>query len=164
MRFLGMVACLIGLILWTPLVQGDEGMIAEGKKVKMEYTLTVEDKVVDTSEGREPLEFTQGQGMLIPGLEKELEGMKAGEAKSVTVAAAEGYGDVVAEAVRDVPTAQLPPEMKPELGMQLGMQTPDGRQIPGTITEIKDDVVVVDFNHPLAGKELNFDVEIVSVE
>lgn len=161
---LGAFMCLIGLILFTPTAKGENGMIADGKKVKIDYTLTVEGKIVDTSKGRQPLEYTQGQGMLIPGLEKELEGMKSGEAKQVTVAPADAYGEVSKDAFKEIPRSEFPSDLTPQAGQKLGMQTPQGQQIPVTVFEVTDDKIILDFNHPLAGKELNFDVTVVSVE
>jgi FKBP-type peptidyl-prolyl cis-trans isomerase 2 len=160
----GLIFGLIGLTLLTPNVQGEDTMIADGTKVKIDYTLTVDGEIVDTSKGKQPLEYTHGQDMLISGLEKELAGMKAEETKHVTVAPAEGYGEVSQEAFREVPRAEFPANITPEAGQQLSMQTPEGQQIPVTILEVKEDTVTLDFNHPLAGKELKFDVTVISVE
>jgi len=160
---LGLFFGLIGLTLFTHIAQGENAMIAKGKKIKINYTLTVDGEVVDSSEGKEPLEYTQGEGMLIQGLEKELEGMKAGDAKNVTVAPTEGYGEVSKDALREIPRSQFPPNIDPEVGQRLSMQAPQGQQIPVTVAEIKDDVIILDFNHPLAGKELTFDVTVISV-
>jgi len=139
-------------------------MIADGKNVKIDYTLTVDGAVVDTSKGKDPLAYTHGQGMLIKGLEVELSGMKTGDAKQVTIAPADGYGDHTPEAIQEVPLSQFPENMKPEVGMQLGIQTESGEQMPVRIAEIKKETAILDLNHPLAGKELNFDVKIVSVD
>lgn len=156
---------LIGITLFiTPVAHGEEDMIEKGKKVQIDYTLTVDGNVVDTSKGKQPLEYTHGQGMLIPGLETELVGMKAGETKEVVVAAEKGYGEVVKDAFREVPRAQFPANITPEEGLRLSMQSPEGQQIPVTIAEVKEDAIVLDFNHPLAGKELHFDVSVVDVE
>jgi peptidylprolyl isomerase len=162
--FLGILSGLVLITLFTSFAQGAETMIADGKKVKIDYTLTVDGEVVDSSQGKEPLEYTQGQGMLISGLEKELEGMQAGDEKKVTVAPAEGYGEVSQDAFREIPVSQFPQNITPEAGQRLSMQTPQGQQIPVTVAEVKDDVIVLNFNHPLAGKELTFDVKVVSVD
>jgi FKBP-type peptidyl-prolyl cis-trans isomerase 2 len=164
-RGFGLFMGLLGLtLLITPLAHGEDEMIEKGKKVQIDYTLTVEGDVVDTSKGKQPLEYTHGEGMLIPGLENELVGMKPGEAKEVTVAAQDGYGEVVKDAFREVPRSQFPAEITPEEGLRLSMQSPEGQQIPVTIAEVKDDAIVLDFNHPLAGKELHFDVSVVDVD
>ena len=138
--------------------------VAPGKKVKMDYTLTVDGQVMDTSEGKKPLEFVQGESPMIPGLVKQLEGMKAGEQKSIVVSALEGYGPVDPKAIIETPTNSLPAGLKPQVGTVLEVQMAEGQSFPATISEIKGDKVVLNFNHPLAGKELHFDVKIVSVE
>ena len=137
--------------------------IKEGKKIAFEYTLTVDGEVVDTSKGKEPLEYTHGDASLIPGLTSRMEGMKEGEEKKIPVPAAEGYGLVNPEAFQKVPKAQMPADMNPEAGMMLQAQRPDGSVLPVKISEVNDDSVVIDFNHPLAGKDLTFDVKVVSI-
>jgi len=102
--------------------------------------------------------------MLIPGLEKELIGLKAGDAKTVTVKAEDAYGPVRPEALREIEKEKLPKDITPEVGMVLEMQDPEGNAYPAIVKEIKDNTFILDFNHPLAGKELKFDVKIVSVE
>ena len=161
--FLGLVI-ISTLIMSATIAKGEGNMIAEGKKVKIEYVLTVEGNVVDKSEGRGPLEYTQGSSMIIPGLEKELEGLKVGDKKSVTVVAKEAYGEIDPEAIVEIPKTSLPKDQEPKPGMMLQMQSPDGRPVQGVVSGVKEEVVVIDFNHPLAGKELKFDVEIVGVE
>jgi len=144
--------------------KGDSMAITEGSKVKFDYVLKVDGNVMDSSEGIEPLEYVQGDGGIIPGLAKQLDGMKAGDEKDVTVEANEAYGDVDPAAFKEVPRTQLPEGMEPEPGMMLQARGPDGRPFPVKIAEVKDAVVVMDFNHPLAGKTLDFHVKIVSVE
>jgi FKBP-type peptidyl-prolyl cis-trans isomerase 2 len=139
-------------------------VVADGKTVKVNYTLTVDGKVVDSSKGREPLEFKAGAHQMIPGFEKGVMGMKAGEKKSFTVKPEEGYGQVNPKAFQEVPKKKLPADVKPKAGMTLYAQGKEGQPIPVTIKEVKKDVVVMDFNHPLAGKTLNFDVEVVEVK
>ena len=137
--------------------------ITENKVVKMQYKGTLEDgKVFDTSEGRKPLEFIFGIGMIIPGLEEGIKGLKQGDKKEVNVPSDKAYGPVQEDAKQEVPRSQLPPEIEPTQGMQLAAQGPQG-VIPVTIVEVKDETVVVDFNHPLAGKDLTFNVEILEV-
>ncbi len=139
-------------------------MIADGKTVTIDYTLTVDGQILDSSSGKEPLEYTHGQGMLIPGFERELAGMASGETKKITVAPADGYGEITQEAFREVPRSHFPPDIIPEIGLRLSMQTPEGQQVPVAISAVKDEHVVLDFNHPLAGKELNFEVTVISVD
>jgi len=153
-----------GLIAATTSVFAEDMVVAKGKKVAFDYTLTVDKETVETTQGKQPLEYVQGEGMLIPGLEREMEGMKAGDAKTVTVKPEDGYGTVNAQLVREFDKSKLPADMKPEKGMVLEMQDPQGNAYPCTITEVKDKSVMLDFNHPLAGKELTFDVKVVSVQ
>lgn len=138
--------------------------VSAGVTVKVNYTLTVDGKVVDTSKGRGPLEFRAGSGQMIPGFDKAVIGMKPGEKKSFKVRPEEGYGKEDPRAIQNVPKNQLPPEIKPKAGMTLQAQAKDGRKIPARIMEVKKDVIVINLNHPLAGKTLNFDVEIVDVK
>ncbi|MCC1482003.1 FKBP-type peptidyl-prolyl cis-trans isomerase [Roseibaca sp. Y0-43] len=135
-----------------------------GKTVRIHYTGTLDDGTVfDSSEGRDPLEFTLGSGQIIPGLDRAIDGMATGETKSVTIAAAEAYGDYHPEARQEVPREQIPAEIPLDLGTMLNMQTPDGRQIPVQVAEVTETTVTLDANHPLAGKALTFAVEVVSV-
>ncbi len=138
--------------------------VSEGKTVRVQYTLKVDGKVVDSSNGREPLQFKTGKHEMIPGFEKAVMGMKVGEKKSFKVSPEEGYGPVNPKALQDVPKSKLPPDMTPKAGMTLVAQDKDGKRIPVKIVEVKKDLVVMDFNHPLAGKTLNFDVEIVEIK
>ena len=136
--------------------------VAENVVVSMEYTLTVEGEVVDSSKENGPIEFLQGHGNIIPGLESELAGMKAGDSKEVTVDPANGYGELDDEAFQEVARSEFPDEIKPELGMELQMR--QGEQIiEATVVEIGDEIVKLDFNHPLAGKTLNFSVKIADL-
>jgi len=153
----------ITVLLNTNPARGEEAMIEKGKVVKLNYTLTVKGQVVDSSEGREPLEYTQGEQMIIPGLENRLEGMKVGEKKTVIVGPEDAYGTVNKDAIIEVPKTQLGEDMEPQIGMMIQMQTPSGQALTGKIVEVKEDAVVVDFNHPLAGQELTFEVEVVGI-
>jgi len=133
------------------------------KIVKLNYKGTFDDgSEFDSSEGREPLEFMFGQGMIIPGLEKELEGLKAGDTKQVKVSSDEAYGDPDPNKVEEVPKEQFPEDIELKEGLQLAAEGPQGA-IPVTVVEVGETSAKVDFNHPLAGKDLNFDIEIVEV-
>jgi FKBP-type peptidyl-prolyl cis-trans isomerase 2 len=144
--------------------QAGDKAVADGMKVKFDYTLTVDKEQVETTKGKEPLEYVHGQKMLIPGLEKELAGMKAGDEKAVVVKSEDAYGPVRPEALREVENTKLPKEITPQVGMVLEMQDPQGNAYPAVVKEVKDKTFVLDFNHPLAGKELKFDVKIVAVD
>jgi FKBP-type peptidyl-prolyl cis-trans isomerase 2 len=138
--------------------------IGTGSKVQLEYTLTVDDgEVRDSNKGGEPLTFIHGQRQIIRGLEKALEGMRAGEEKKVTVNAADAYGEVNPAAVAEVPKERIPPTAL-TVGTQLLAQGPGGQTRTVRVKEVKEQTVVLDMNHPLAGKTLVFDVKVLSVE
>lgn len=132
--------------------------------VKIHYKGTLTDgEVFDSSEGREPLEFTLGASQVIPGFENAVLGMKVEESKIVNIPVAEAYGEAREELIQEVPNSQLPPEIKPEVGLQLMSQTPDGQQMPLVVREVKEESFIVDANHPLAGKDLTFELTLVSI-
>ena len=135
-----------------------------GDTVAIHYTGTLADgSQFDSSEGRDPLRFTLGSGQIIAGLDAAITGMSQGEKKSVTIAAAEAYGDHRPEAVQAVPRAQIPAEIPLEVSGGLQVQTPDGQTIPVTVTSVTDEEVTLDANHPLAGNDLTFAVELVEI-
>ena len=138
--------------------------VSSGAEVSIEYTLKLDDKsVFDTNVGAEPLTFVQGSRQIVPGLEKALEGMKVGESKQVTVQPEEGYGPVQKEAVMEIGKDKIPGEAQ-QVGAQVQGRTGDGRVVRARVTEIKDSTVVLDFNHPLAGKRLHFDVKVLGIQ
>jgi FKBP-type peptidyl-prolyl cis-trans isomerase 2 len=141
-----------------------EGTVIEaGSTVGIEYTLTLEDGTkVDSNVGGETLSFEQGSGQIIPGLDKELIGMRVGEAKSVTVSADEGYGPVDPAAFTEVPVSELPEEAR-EPGTALMARDAQGRVQRLRVDRIEGEKATLDFNHPLAGKTLVFDVKILEV-
>ncbi len=133
-------------------------------KVKVHYKGTLKTgEVFDSSEGRDPLEFTLGTGQVIPGFDNGIQGMAVNESKTIDIPADKAYGDVKKELIQEVPKSHLPEEIKPEVGMQLMSNTPDGQQIPLIVTEVKDESITVDANHPLAGKDLTFEVTLISI-
>lgn len=133
--------------------------------VKVHYTgKLTSGEVFDSSKDREPLEITVGQGQLIPGFENGLIDMEENEKKTLNIPSSEAYGDVRKELVQEVPKSQLPEEIKPEVGMPLVSKTPQGQEIQLVVTEVKDDAITVDANHPLAGKDLVFDIELVEIK
>jgi len=141
-----------------------EDVIKTGSIVTFEYTLTVNGQVIETSEGKNPIKYMQGQGTIVPGLEKALEGMKAGEEKTITVPAAEAYGPIQKDAIKDVPKENFPADFEFVLGSLIQLEDPDGNAYPGIIWDVKEKTVSVNFNHPLAGQTLLFDVKILSIE
>jgi FKBP-type peptidyl-prolyl cis-trans isomerase SlpA len=133
--------------------------------VQVHYTGKLEDgNVFDSSRDREPLEFTLGQGEIIPGFEQGILDMEVNETKTIEVPHTEAYGERKDELLHEVPKDQLPEEIKPEVGMALSSKMPDGREIPLTVTEVGEEKIVVDANHPLAGKDLTFEVEVVAIK
>ena len=137
----------------------------QGDTVRIHYTGTLEDGTVfDSSEGRDPLEFTVGSGQIIPGLDSAIPGMSEGDAKTVNIPVDQAYGPVNAEARQDVPRADIPAEIPLEEGLQLQMQTPQGQVVPVTVVAVGEDTVTLDANHPLAGKDLTFEVTMVEVK
>ena len=136
----------------------------KGSKVKVHYTGTLNDNTVfDSSRDREPLEFTVGAGQMIEGFDAAVNGMKVGESKQVTIPSEKAYGPKLDEAMINVPKTQLPAGMTPEVGMQLEATQQDGRRQVLVVAEVKEDEVVLDANHPLAGKDLIFDIELMEV-
>ncbi len=135
-----------------------------GDKVKVHYTGKLEDGTVfDSSKDREPLEFDLGSGNVIPGFENGLLGMEAGESKTLTIAPDEAYGQINPDLVATVERKQFPENISPEVGLQLQMSQPNGQPLNVTIVNIVGDSITLDANHPLAGKTLVFDVELVAV-
>ena len=138
-------------------------LIADDVVVSLDYTLTVEGKLVDASEENEPIEFIQGYQNIIPGLEKELYGLAIGDSKEITVSSKDGYGETDPQAMADVPRSEFPKDIELELGLELALQQPDGEVLHAIVTAIGDEMVKLDFNHPLAGKELNFRVTVIDL-
>lgn len=137
-------------------------MIKEGSKVKLHYTGKFEDQnVFDSSVGREPLEFTVGEGMLIPGFERGVIGMEPGSTKTIEIEPENGYGELREDLLQEVSTSQLPEGVK--VGDVLSAETPAG-PINVVVREVNGDKATVDANHPLAGKKLIFELEVLEVE
>jgi FKBP-type peptidyl-prolyl cis-trans isomerase SlpA len=139
--------------------------VKENNTVKVNYTGKLTDgQVFDSSEGKEPVEFTLGQGQLIPGFEKGLIDMKVNEKKTITIAKEEAYGEINANLIQEVQKSELPQEMAPEVGMGLVSKSPDGQEFNLVVVEVKEESIVVDGNHPLAGKDLVFDLEVLEIK
>jgi FKBP-type peptidyl-prolyl cis-trans isomerase SlyD len=137
--------------------------IGKGSVVGLEYRLHLGDgNVIDQSEGQ-PLSYLHGVGQIVPGLERELEGLSEGDSRQVVVRPADGYGDHDPAGIQAVPRAAFPADMEIREGMQFGARAPDGTQVPVTVKKVEGDQVTIDANHPLAGKTLHFDVKVKSV-
>jgi len=134
-----------------------------GDTVRVHYTGTLKDgSVFDSSQGRKPIEFTLGSGQVIPGFEEAITGMAVGDTKTVTIPAAEAYGPHRSDMMLEVPRAQFPPNVQPSIGEQL--QVSQGEQaFVVTVREVDDERVVLDGNHPLAGEDLTFALELVAI-
>jgi len=143
--------------------------IADNIVVTMDYELKIDGEVVDTSEDGDPIIFLQGAGQIIPGLEKAIYGLTAGDKKSVTVSPEDGYGEIDPDSIVEVPKDEFPEDFPLELGVEITVNTEDEddesleEEMEATIVAINEDTVTLDFNHPLAGKSLNFDVNILEV-
>ena len=138
--------------------------VKKGDSVKVHYHGTLSDGTIfDSSTGLEPLEFEVGSGMVIAGFDEGVTGMFIGEKRSVNIPADQAYGQVQDEMIMEFPKTQFPSDMIPEIGLQLSMSNNEGQQFPVTIIEVKEEFVVLDANHPLAGKDLTFDLELIDV-
>ncbi|AYD46587.1 MAG TPA: peptidylprolyl isomerase [Arachidicoccus soli] len=136
----------------------------KGDKVKVHYHGKLTDGTTfDSSEGRSPLEFEVGSGQVIPGFDDGVTGLKVGEKRTVNIPADQAYGQASEEQIVEFPKSQFPPEMTPEVGMPLQMSNDQGQTFQVVIKEVKEDSVVLDANHPLAGKDLVFDIELVEI-
>ncbi|MEP1932209.1 MAG: peptidylprolyl isomerase [Roseibium sp.] len=135
-----------------------------GDTIRLHYKGTLDDgSVFDSSEGREPLEFTVGSGQVIPGLDSAIPGMKVGDEKTVNITPEDAYGLHNPAAQQTVPRTQVPDTMDLEVGMQLQGQTEDGQVMSVTVVSFSDEEVVLDGNHPLAGKNLTFEIQITGI-
>ena len=138
--------------------------VKTGDTVRIHYTGTLQDgSRFDSSEGRDPLEFTVGSGQIIPGLDRAIPGMEVGEKKSVDVPCDEAYGPVNPDARQSIPREGIPDDIPLDIGSRLQMQTPDGQAVPVTVVAADDATVTLDANHPLAGQDLNFAIELVEI-
>ena len=166
-RVLFYSAIVAALLLSTRLIgetAETEAQIREGSQVALEYTLSDEaGTVIESNKGKQPMSYIHGKSQIIPGLEKELSGMKVGEEKKILVKPEDGYGPVNPDAFQEVPKDKLPPEAL-KVGTMLMAQGPQGQGIPVRVHEIKDTTVIMDFNHPMAGKTLSFDVKVSEIK
>ena len=141
------------------------GQAKSGDKVQIHYTGKLDDGTTfDTSSGRDPLEFEVGSGQVIAGFDKAVEGMTEGDNKTVKIDPEDAYGERHEQLVQEVPKSALPEEIDPAVGMALQSRSPDGQVTQLTVTEVKDESITVDANHPLAGQALNFDIELVKIK
>ncbi|MBE7386125.1 MAG: peptidylprolyl isomerase [Leptolyngbya sp. SIO1E4] len=138
-------------------------MVEPGRTVKVHYTGTLSDgSVFDSSEGKDPLEFQVGSGQVIPGFDTAVQQMEVGTTKSVTIPSGEAYGEVREDMIATIPHEQLPEDLNPQVGQTLQLKTPQG-SLPVWVVEIKEDGVMIDGNHPLAGQDLTFELTVIDV-
>ncbi len=139
--------------------------VKKGDTVKVHYHGRLDDgSTFDSSEGRQPLEFEVGTGMVIAGFDNGVIGMTVGEKRTLEIPVTEAYGPKQDDLFMEFPRERFPDDMAPEVGMQLNMSNGQGQNFPVSIAEIKDDVIVLDANHPLAGQDLTFDITVVEIE
>jgi FKBP-type peptidyl-prolyl cis-trans isomerase 2 len=139
--------------------------VKENDTVKVHYTGKLSNgQIFDSSLEREPLEVNLGQGMLIPGFEKAIIDMEVNEKKTVNIAKEDAYGEVTKELFHEVKKEQLPQDMAPEVGMGLASKNPDGTENQFRVTAVNEDHIIVDGNHPLAGQDLTFDLELIEIK
>lgn len=135
-----------------------------GDTVKVHYTGTLEDGTVfDTSREREPFEFKLGEGTVIPGFDEAVTGLEVGESTKISIEPEDAYGEVRNDLMLPVPKEQVPDNMEPEVGMQVQLQTQSGQQVIARIVHVDDEKIMLDANHPLAGKTLSFDIELLEI-
>jgi len=135
-----------------------------GDVVSIHYTGTLDDGTqFDSSAGRDPLQFTLGAGQVIAGFDDAVEGMAVGESKTVNIPAEQAYGPRNEQMVQEVPRTVLPENLEPKEGMALQARNPQGQPVNLVVTAVSDETITVDGNHPLAGKALNFDIELVGI-
>jgi FKBP-type peptidyl-prolyl cis-trans isomerase SlyD len=137
--------------------------VENGVVVSMEYTLHVDNEEIDSSQGQDPLQFLVGHGNIISGLEREMMGMKVGESKAVVIAPADGYGEFDENAFVNVPRTAFPKDIPVEEGTELTVRDDSGQPRYARIDTVEGDTVTLNFNHPLAGDELHFNVKVVGV-
>jgi FKBP-type peptidyl-prolyl cis-trans isomerase SlyD len=165
---LGLAPCVLALLLLLPVARAQDAKpalaIESGSTVSIEYTLKDDaGQVLDSNQGRPPLRYVQGRQEIVPGLERALSGMHAGEEKQVTVPPADAYGDVDPAAVAEVPKDMVPADAR-VVGAELMARGPQGATRLVRVKEVRDSTVLIDLNHPLAGKTLYFSIKVVGVE
>lgn len=137
----------------------------KGDKVKVHYHGRLNDGTTfDSSQDRPPLEFEVGSGMVIKGFDDGVTGMAVGEKKTISIPSEDAYGARQEEMVIEFPKTNFPPDIEPEIGMTLNMHSENGQELPVVITEVNEDIVILDANHPLAGQDLIFDIELVDLK
>lgn len=143
---------------------GADLVVAPGKQVSISYVLSINSEAVESTQGKEPLTFVVGSKSVIPGLENQLMGMSVGQQKKIIIGADEAYGPVDPNAFKEVPRSAMPQDTELKPGVVVEAEDPQGGSFPGVVWEVKTDSVVLNFNHPLAGQTLEFDVQILDIQ
>ncbi|MFA5117809.1 MAG: FKBP-type peptidyl-prolyl cis-trans isomerase [Candidatus Omnitrophota bacterium] len=145
--------------------KSDDTAIQDGKAVTLEYTVSVEGKVVDSSKKHGPLRYTHGKKAgIVPGLARQLKGLRAGNTKTIVVAPQEGYGEINPKAFKQIERKNMPKTLELKLNKYIQIKRSDGKVVSARIADIKDDFVILDYNHPLASKTLYFKVKVLAVK
>jgi len=132
--------------------------------VKVHYKGTLSNgEIFDSSEDRDPLQFKIGNGQVIPGFDKGIEGMEVNQEKTINIPASDAYGQIRQELIQEIPKANIPKDIKPEVGLKLVSKTQSGQEIPIVVTKVEDETITIDANHPLAGQDLTFEVKLVEI-
>jgi FKBP-type peptidyl-prolyl cis-trans isomerase 2 len=158
---------MLGLSVVSPVLAADKAASArveKGKLVTLDYSLTVDGNVVDKSTPEKPFKYVHGSNMIIKGLEAALDGMKVGDSKKVTVEPKDGYGEVVPNAFFKFPKSKIPSDVQLKKGQVVTLMNPEKKPVKVVVSDFEGDDVVMNANHPLAGKTLNFEIKIVSIE
>ncbi len=155
---------LIAFVVLCPSRTFADLVIEPGRQVALHYVLSINSQAVESTQGKEPLRFVVGSNSVIPGLEKQLIGMSAGQEKKIIVDAVDAYGPVDGKAFKEVPRSMMPQGFEIKPGVVVEVDDPQGGSYPGVVWEVKQDSVVLNFNHPLAGQTLEFDVKILAIE
>lgn len=135
-----------------------------GDTVRVHYTGTLADGTTfDSSEGRDPLEFTLGSGQVIPGFDIAVADLAVGDTATVNIPAEDAYGERSDEGMQTFPRDAFPPDSAPEVGWAVELSSPEGERVPATVAEVTDESITLDFNHPLAGKDLTFEITLVEI-
>jgi len=162
-QFLLFIA-VIFLAAGTTLAKQKGPAVEQGREITIEYTMSVEGNVLDSTSGRGPARYTQGKDDILPALSRKLEGLHSGDEKTVVLGPEEAYGKVNPEAVKEIPRSAFPAGIKLEPGAFLPITAPNGKTFPVRVLQLMPESVVVDFNHPLAGKTVSFHIKIVSIK
>ncbi len=150
-------------MIYVPDAHARARSIEKGRQVKLDYTLFVDGQEIANSQVNGPIEYTQGESQIMPGLEKRVDGMKEGQKKSIIVPSSEAFGPVRRDAFREFPKAEMPQGFNPQAGQKITLEDNAGRKYPATVVEVREETIIIDLNHPLAGKDLQFDVTATKV-